>query len=623
MSRIHALSDSLINKIAAGEVIERPASVLKELLENGVDAGATRIDVTVEDGGKRLVRVADDGCGMTEAELALAVQPHTTSKIATEDDLFNIGTMGFRGEALPSIASVSQLRMVSRVTDDPGGHEISVSGGQVEGPKPVAAPPGTTVEVRELFFNVPARRKFLRTTNTEMNHLTEQLVRIGLAYPHVHLTCTNNGRRTHDLPTCGDANVGRALRRRIGDLFSPELAAASIEIDRRERGLHVFGWVAPPNHTRGTAAWQYTWLNGRFIRDRFVQHAIREAYRGLLPEGRFPVVFLFLETDPADVDVNVHPTKIEVRFRDSNLVHSQVLAALRETFLSRDLTPRLDQTRLDDRPFAGHGSSAAAEGTVGPMGRGRLGGGGGSPPPSPAEQQQIREALADLLKQTPPAPGRPVAAGAGLPEADRIEPEPARPVPPDPSSGAQAVQFHNTYLVAETEDGLIIVDQHALHERIIYQQLVDRIGCGKLESQRLLLTETVDVTPTELACLESFAELFDRLGLDLEPFGPTTVAIRAIPAALNDVDAATWVSQVLARLADKPDQTATDEFIHELLDMMACRAAVKAGEPLAPEEIQSLLAQRTVIEKGSACPHGRPTTLRLTLGDLARQFKRT
>jgi len=275
--------------------------------------------------------------------------------------------------------------------------------------------------------------------------------------------------------------------------------------------------------------------------------------------------------------------------------------------------------------------------------------GAGSPQPSLGEQQQIREALADLLKQTRPVPGRTeraVDGGVGLPQVDRtegdaagppwlpadrgrtaeelpMEADAARPFPRDPSPDVQAVQLHNTYLVAETEDGLIIVDQHALHERIIYQQLVDRIGRGRLESQRLLLTETVDVTPAELACLESFGELFDRLGLDLEPFGPTTVAIQAIPAALSDVDAATWVSQMLARLADKPDQTVTDEFIHELLDMMACRAAVKAGEPLAPEEIQSLLAQRTVVEKGSACPHGRPTTLRLTLRDLAKQFKRT
>lgn len=640
MSRIRVLPDLLVNKIAAGEVVERPASVLKELLENSVDAGATRIDVTLEDGGKQLVRVADDGGGMTEAEVTLAVAPHATSKIATVDDLFQIATMGFRGEALASIGSVSHLRIVSRVPDEPGGCEIGVTGDRIEGPKPVAASPGTTVEVRDLFFNVPARRKFLRTTNTEMGHLSEQLVRIGLAQTHVHLTCTHNGRKTQDLPAHGGADANAVLRRRIADLFGPELAEALIGIERRERGLRIFGWVAPPAQTRGTAAWQYTWLNGRFIRDRFVGHAIREAYRGLLPQGRFPVVFLFLETDPADVDVNVHPTKIEVRFRDSNLVHSQVLAALRETFLRLDLSPGLtadgapQRDALPGDAMPGSGAPArdrAAWSGSSPTAAGRLGR-EGLTEPSPSHQQQMRQALADFLRNAPSAEPRPeeYVAPAAEPDAQprddggTIDSDQAG-APDHASSGGagNAIQLHNTYLVAETEDGLIIVDQHALHERIIYQQLVARIARGKLESQRLLLAETVNVTPAETACLDAFAELIERLGLDVMPFGPTTVAVQAVPSVLNDGDVVDWVRQLLARLADKPDQDVTDEFVHELLDMMACKAAVKAGDPLTTEEIEALLAQRSTVEKASACPHGRPTTLRLTIRDLEKQFKRS
>jgi DNA mismatch repair protein MutL len=636
MNRIHVLPVSLVSKIAAGEVIERPSSVLKELLENSVDAGATRVEIAVEDGGRRLVQVADDGCGMNRDDLALAVQPHATSKLTSEEDLFKIATMGFRGEALPSIGSVAQLRIVSRAADEPGGHEILASGGQVEGPRPVAAPVGTTVEVRELFFNVPARRKFLKTTNTEMGHLTEQLIRIGLAHPHVHLICAHNGRRTHDLPASGGQDVGEGLRARIASLFSQELAGALIRIDRRERGLRVYGWVAPPGQARGTPAWQYTWLNGRYIRDRFLQHAIREAYRGLLPEGRFPVVFLFLETNPADVDVNVHPTKIEVRFRDSNLVHSQVLAAMRETFLRRDLAPGVSAESLTQGEVS---YSDSAEGPA-PAQRGERQVGAPAKPAadlySPG-QQQIREAFADFLKNLPPTrvtrpfgaedePGSVANELSGdrrplLSPADRRMAD--EPRPPALGPKGRAIQLHNTYLVTESDDGLIIIDQHALHERIIYQELVARIGRGPLESQRLLLPETIDVTPAEVACLESFGKLFEQLGLDLTPFGPTTVAVQAVPSVLSDVDVADWVSQLLVRLADKPDQAATDEFIQEVLESMACKAAVKAGDPLTAEEITALLERRREIEKPSACPHGRPTTLHLSISDLEKQFKRT
>jgi len=637
MSHIKVLPATLVNKIAAGEVIERPASVLKELLENSIDAGATRVGVCIEDGGRRLVAVSDDGGGMSREDLALAVAPHATSKIHGEEDLFNICTMGFRGEALASIASVSQLRMVSRLPEEAGGHEILVQGGQSDGPRPVAAPPGTTVEVRELFFNVPARRKFLKTANTEMSHITEQLIRIGLAHPHMHLVCTHNGRKTHDLPASGGADILEAIRLRIGGMFSHELAAALIPIDRQERGFRVFGLVGSPAEARGTAAWQYTWLNGRFIRDRFIQHAIRESYRGLLPEGRFPVVFLFLEVNPGDVDVNVHPTKIEVRFRDSNLVHSQVLAALRETFLRRHLTASLGGESLVERgPSTVCVKDRTPARTARPTPSG-LALGEADQALRVARQREIRKAFAELMKRLPPD-GGPTSPADQQTVPDQRPDSPtmpeAMPLPIESfastdrgtaksSPDGRAIQLHNTYLVTESADGLVIVDQHALHERIIYQQLADRISEGPLESQRLLLPETVAVTPTEMACLEHFGDLFRRLGLDLTPFGPTTVAVQALPSVLKDTDAADWVRRLLVRLADKPDQTLTDEFLFEILESMACTAAVKAGDPLTPEEIRSLLAKRDQVEKPSACPHGRPTALHLSIRELEKQFKRS
>ncbi|MBN1491673.1 MAG: DNA mismatch repair endonuclease MutL, partial [Phycisphaerae bacterium] len=335
MAIIHVLPDLLVNRIAAGEVIERPASAVKELLENSIDSEATRIELTVEDGGRRLIRVTDNGSGMGPDDVALCVVPHATSKIDCEDDLFAIGTMGFRGEALASIGAVSELHVVSRRREAEAGCEVCVAGDKVEGPKVVGAPVGTTVEVRSLFFNVPARQKFLRTAQTEFGHIVEQVARVALAHPRIEFRVVHNGREAYRLP------ASDSLRTRVADFYGSELAESLIAVRREERGVTVGGCVAAPAQSRSARRWEYTFLNGRFIRDRFVQHAVREAYRGLIDPNRFPVTFLTLTMEPSDVDVNVHPTKIEVRWRDSNLIHSAVLAALRDTFLQRDLTSSL------------------------------------------------------------------------------------------------------------------------------------------------------------------------------------------------------------------------------------------------------------------------------------------
>ena len=630
-SRIRVLPDLLIKKIAAGEVVERPGSVVKELLENAIDAGATRIAVTIEEGGKQLIRVTDDGCGMSAKELRLAVTPHATSKITVEDDLYAISTMGFRGEALASISSISKLRVVSRQPDSIEGNEIRVVADEVETAQAAGCAVGTTIEVRDLFFNVPARRKFLRGNSTETGHINEQLARLALAHPAVGFELTNNGKVKRNLPG------GSTLSERIAKFYGPELAAALLHIHRDERDIELEAYVAPPAQSRATAQWQYVFVNGRYIRDRYIQHAIKEAYRGLTEPNRHGVVFLFLTVDPRDVDVNVHPTKTEVRFADPQLIHSQVLSALRETFHQADLTPALNPRR-------------AAQ------------------PVSEVEQDRIRNDMAAAFKgMTPiqPSSSQPPMYGGGETKSEfrnqnsefsgpdgggRIDTgmDPAQVwkslygTPPsnadvpigsadlvasaEPAHNARrprAIQMHNLYLVAETEEGIVIVDQHALHERVIYEKLRERITTGSLQSQRLLLPETVSVTPQQAALLESNADLLTKLGLEITPFGSDSVAVHSFPALLKDADVTSFMKDLLDFLTQQSGRTEPDVVIDSVLSMMACKAAVKAGDPLTPEEIDALFEKKELIDKPSSCPHGRPTTLKFTRADLDRQFHRT
>lgn len=634
-SSIRVMPELLVRKIAAGEVVERPASVVKELVENALDAHAQRISVALEDGGKQLIRVTDNGTGMTAEDLRLAVTPHATSKVYIEQDLYHIETMGFRGEALASISAVSRMRVVSRPAAQVEGHEIRVAAEEVELAQAAGCPAGTTVEVRDLFFNVPARRKFLRTNSTETGHASDQFVRIALAYPQVTFELMSGNRRMQNLPACADR------RARIAQLYSQELADDLLHIERAEEGLTLDAYAAPPARSRATAQWQFAFVNGRYIRDRFVQHAVKEAYRGLVDPHRHAVIFLFLEIDPQAVDVNVHPTKIEVRWANSGLVHSQVLSALRETFQRADLTPALHTGR--------------ALGTEGGVSE---------------DDYEARRQIADLLKATPPVqpsdPPRladnlgPVpgsrSGGSGSSErtpsalpseqawrslygpasgesagVDRAE-TPGEPnlIPPATPAGqpfpaaARAIQMHNLYLVTETADGIMIIDQHALHERIMYEELRHRLTEGKLEAQRLLLPETLKLTPAQAALLEAHADLLDRLGLELTPFGPDAVAIHAFPLLLRDADVLDFMHDLLDNLAQHAsEKVETEIIIHELLDMMACKAAVKAGDSLSEAEITALLERKDLIEKSSSCPHGRPTMLRLSRADLERQFKRT
>ena len=659
MPLIHVLPDLLVNKIAAGEVIERPASVVKELVENSLDAGATRIEITIEQGGQKLIRICDDGAGMAPDDLALSIRPHATSKIRAEEDLFAIQTMGFRGEALPSIGAVSQLCIVSRRRDAETAHEIRISGDAVEPVRAAAAAPGTTIEVRQLFFNVPARQKFLRSPQTEMGHITEQLAKIALVHPRVEFRLTHNGRNIHHL------RAAEAMRSRISDFYGREMADALLEIHRDERGLSIAGYVAPPTHSRSASKWQYLFLNGRFIRDRFVIAAVREAYRGLMDPSRHPVFFLALTIDPGNVDVNVHPTKSEVRWRDSNMLYSQILSALRDRFLNADLTPAFNPGRATTD---GSGSAEPVSG-IGdpddptPEAREARDTQLASPDSADADHRrdQIRQSMAEFFKRATPIGGsvgrpmspynprpafdsRPIpvprssvpASDSPTPDTRYPTPDPGFPIPdsfsplpdsfsplPDSLSPNPAIQIHRCYLITETPDGLLIVDQHALHERILFEELSRQFSRGPLESQRLLLPDIIDVSPDQVGVIESHEETLRHLGLELTAYGPGAVAVHATPSLLRPERTREFVVDLLDRLADRQAPATTEMLTNDLLSMMACKAAVKAGDLLGPEEIAALMAQRPLVERSTNCPHGRPTSLRFTLADLERQFKRT
>ncbi len=632
MPEICVLPVHLVNRIAAGEVIERPASIVKELVENALDAGASTIDITVEDGGRRLISIRDDGKGMDADDLALALRPHATSKIAEADDLFNIRTMGFRGEALASISAVAHVRIVSRrrssgtgaclpvgkvspVQPD-NGYEIRAEGEEISPVRPAAvAAHGTTITVRNLFFNTPARRKFMRTANTEFGHIVGQLTRLSLPNCNVAFSLTHNGRETHRLP------AGQTLRQRAADLLGAELAETLVEIGSDEGSVKISGLIAPPHQSRSSARWQYIFVNGRYVRDRVLSHALREAYRGMMEPSRSPAAILFIEVDPSEIDVNVHPTKIEVRFRNGQLLHSQLLGVLREAL-----------NKMNVATPAVIGAPAPPEGQTEDNSR----------------QESLRQSLADFFKSAKPA----VSLGVERTEQENIGPDhrkryqttgrpdgpgqytpsdfpTAPPQPPESAPQARlirrnAIQIHNAYIVAATDDGLVIIDQHALHERIIFEEIKRRLLNGRLTSQRLLIPETVEVDQSGKAVLSERADLLERLGVDLTEFGPGSVAVHAVPSLLveRNVSAVAFVRDLLDLLTEHASADPA-ELLDSVLATMACKAAVKAGDRLTDEEISALLAGRTEADRHGSCPHGRPFALTLTLAELEKQFKRT
>lgn len=643
MPTIRQLPPSVINKIAAGEVIERPASVVKELLENAVDAGAARIDVSVEQGGTAAVRVADDGCGIAAEQLSLAVSSHATSKILEADDLFRIATLGFRGEALASIAEVSQLRLRSRTTDRDAGYEIEVDGGQLRDVAPCGCPTGTCVEVRNLFFNIPVRRKFLRTTQTEMGHASEAFTRIALAHPRIHFTLRHNERQLFDLPPT------ESWRERIATFFGAELNEHLLWVESGDEQAQLSGYVADPEFSRSNNRLQYLFLNSRFIRDRSLQHALGEAYRGLLTTGRYAVVFLRLDIAPETVDVNVHPTKLEVRFQDGGRMYSQLLGTLRSKFLSTDLTARVSLTptgaAVDSASSADPNHLAEHRRAVSDWARGSS---PGPPHESAAASQQSSLTFAAELPPTAvpefkpfpaPASRSPVSARQLLGESANEAPRPARELGAVPreapsadrdpddslrtSTSLRGLQLHQRYLVTENQQGMVVIDQHALHERILYEQLRQKVLAGQLETQRLLVPEPVSLTSAEAAAALDAGATLKQLGIEVAPFGGDTVLISSYPAMLASSSPQQVLRQVVDLLLSGGQAPDRRDLLDELLHMISCKAAIKAGDRLSQAEVDALLEQRHCYQDSHHCPHGRPTALVFTREELDRRFKRT
>ena len=648
---IRRLSQSLINKIAAGEVIERPASVIKELMENAVDAAATRIDVSVAGGGLDMMRTTDNGCGIPADELPLAIAPHATSKLSEADDLFRVGTLGFRGEALASIGEVSRLVLRSRTAASQGGAEIEVSGGHAGEVAPCGCPVGTTVEVHNLFYNTPVRRKFMRTSQTEFGHVSEAFTRIALALPRVHFTLRHNERQVFDLPPSDNP------QQRIAALFGHELGERLIFVESRDGDVRISGCAAHPSQSRSNNRMQYLFLNGRYIRDHALQHALAEAYRGLLMVGRYAIAFLSIEMPPDMVDVNVHPTKQEVRFRDGGRLYSQVLSTLRSKFLTTDLTTAVQPLPGGEDPSGTHDESRAAQlrQDVVDWAKGKVAAWQQPATTGPSNQPAADEpwAPATPLKQysfpaseTPDsrqpleltridaAPARlavsAVAAGgvgrilrSDAAHSDR-EPPPAdehavqghavrpRPGPADPQSlprhrNARGCDDHRSACPARANP---------------LRAASRRIDAGALETQSLLVPEPVDLGPAEAAIALEHRDVLGQLGLRIEPFGGDTVLISGFPAMLANMNPGEILRALLERLISGGGQPNRRDLLDDMLHTVACKAAIKAGDRLTAAEIAALLAQRHSVDDSHHCPHGRPTELVFTREELDKQFKR-
>lgn len=617
---IQKLSKLLVNQIAAGEVIERPASVVKELVENSIDAGASRIDVLVEEGGRERIRIADDGGGIDASELHLAVEAHATSKIQTVEDLNAIHTMGFRGEALASIASISRMQLTSRRHDVDAGATLHATSDEVSEVQPIGCAPGTIIEVRNLFYNTPARRKFMRTASTEFSHISNIVSRIALAQAHIGFKLTHNQRVNIDLPP-----EQTRLQRAVG-VLGEGLREALLEFESQGRGIKLWGLAGLPSIAKATARHQYVYINGRPIHDRRIMHAMKEAYRGLIEPNQQPMIVLFIEMDPTLVDVNVHPTKHEVRFADPNPVHGEVLAAIRQRLLSSDLTPKVQLK--DKQPgfnFSFNDATASSNADSNDPDNPDGVGGAGRVPSSP----EITTQFVDYFKRMDPSQKGFVYQQVKqemAPFEDSRE-EQDRPLQSAmPTRQTSMLQVHNSYIITQDEDGIMIIDQHALHERVMFQTLIERIEKqGQLESQRLLTPVAVDLTLTQMDMLDRLEPLFQKLGIEVSPLGPTTIGIHAFPTLLFDrgVDPLEFLPPLVERAEDEDFEPGAEEALHEVLDMMSCKAAIKAGDKIQQDEIDSLLQRRNEIERASNCPHGRPTTIRLTLSELEKQFKRT
>lgn len=601
MPNIQILSAQLANQIAAGEVVERPASVLKELCENSLDAGATRIEVDIEQGGSKLIKVRDDGCGISEEQLPLALSRHATSKISQLEDLEAVSTLGFRGEALASIASVSRLSLTSNSGDGSGWMATSEGRDMAVEMKPAAHPKGTSVEVRDLFFNTPARRKFLRTENTEYKRIDDSLKKLALSHMGVSFTLKHNQKIQFTLPVAEDQ---LEQEKRVADLCGPLFMQQALFLDDRRSGLRLWGWIGLPTFSRSQADLQYFFVNGRSIRDKVVTHAIRQAYQDVLYHGRHPAYVLFLEISPTDVDVNVHPTKHEVRFRDSGSVHTFVSSTLQRALASDRPQDHLGQTNTVD-PV----EDQIAPESSGVMGQSNL----HLANPTVANYSTRWEQSAPAAVRTPAVDyqslySMPVEEGSEHSE-----------VPP---LGFAIAQLKGIFILAENTQGLIIVDMHAAHERITYERMKSAYDDQGLVSQPLLVPENLTVSQREAAMVEESQSVFNQLGFSVQRAGSESVIIREIPAILRGSEVEGLLRDVLSDLLEHGSSARIREHINEILSTMACHGSVRANRKLTIPEMNALLRDMETTERSGQCNHGRPTWSQLSVEELDKLFLR-
>ena len=612
MPRIQQLPNSLINQIAAGEVIERPASVVKEIIENAIDAGATQIDIDIEDGGGKLIRVRDNGCGIHPDDLALAFATHATSKIRNLDDLEHITTLGFRGEALPSIASVSKTTLTSRAEGESSAWRISPHLGDAI--SPAAHPPGTTIEIRDLFYNTPARKKFLKSERTERQHIQQLVQSLALSHDNLTIRLNNHGK---PLGVYG----GEGLAARISSVLGDDLLEQALPIDARAADMHLYGWVGLPTSATNQPERQYFYINGRIIRDKIVSHAIRQAYQDMLYHGRHPVYVLYLDIAPEHIDVNAHPAKHEVRFRESRLAHDFLYSSLHHA-------------------LRGNIPAAAAPRAENPA----------PPSPEPARQPSLRYS-GDYRLERPASPRHSVAESAAYYQwAQNIAPPPVPPSPSPTGGGVQDYapaakndyaaapvhddnsehplgyalgQIHNIFILAQNAHGLIIVDMHAAHERILYERLKAQLRAKQPEVQRLLLPQSLVATPAHLDTLEQHRDWLHRLGFDLEASADESrIHINAVPSLLKHAAVAEIVGDLLHELGEYPASIAIERLQDEILSRLSCHKAVRAHDSLTIPEMNHLLRDIETTPASGQCNHGRPTWVQLTTDELGKYFMR-
>jgi len=589
--RIQVLPSQLINQIAAGEVIERPASVVKELLENSLDAGADTIEVDIEAGGKRRIRVRDNGSGIAHQEIPLALSRHATSKIASLEDLERIDSLGFRGEALPSIASVSRLKLSSRLRGSEAGWSVQSNGTEHEPlATPVAHPDGTTVDVRDLFYNTPARRKFMRTDNTEFRHIEQVVRRIALGCFPVEVRLQHNQRPVLQLPS---AETRAQQERRIARVCGQAFMEAAVHVEHAGAGLSLHGWIAQPTFSRSQPDLQFFYVNGRMVRDKLVTHAVRQAYQDVLFHGRHPAYVLFLDMDPAGVDVNAHPTKYEVRFRDSRLVHD---------FLFRTLHEALAGIRPD----------------------------GVQPAPRPAQPLHALD-IGTGPGQPPGQTGMPLGVGEQLTGYAALHPRPAPVARSAPAAGEPAgdcplgfalAQLHGVYILAQNAQGLVLVDMHAAHERITYEGLKASRASDGIRSQPLLVPVKLSVSQREAELGESRQAWFSELGFEVDRMGPEQLVVRQVPVLLHDTDIETLVRDVLSDLLEHGSSQRIETVVNEILSTMACHGSIRANRRMTLDEMNALLRDMERTERSGQCNHGRPTWVQIGLAELDKLFLR-